>query len=249
MGRIRVGRILYQGGKPNYPSYEDYEFILVLTKSSKYGSLGPYVLTATINGVEMIIENLWQFAKVYEEVPDSTQYYSRFDRTVIWKHKAETHVGDEVPNRKYWRWRRKGFECEYPVRYPVGMKSRHKCLYSIPPDQDENFTDKLNYIEARKKIYLKYYVEAVKNEPQFKQLRRKYKEGGRLLIVEVDGPHQESMSYYQKKYDVPDDWITENSIRVNSENMKIMLNDPKHPFGHGYCLAMAIMGLDKFDID
>ncbi|AEX61932.1 hypothetical protein c7_R1070 [Megavirus courdo7] len=27
---------------------------------------------------------------------------------------------------------------------------------------------------------------------------------------------------------------------VTDENLAIMLHDPKHPFGHGYCLAMAL---------
>lgn len=49
----------------------------------------------------------------------------------------------------------------------------------------------------------------------------------------MDGPHQESLEYYREEYGVGDDFIEHNSIEVNLENMKLMLNDPKHPFGHG----------------
>ena len=69
-----------------------------------------------------------------------------------------------------------------------------------------------------------------------------HQQGTNLLIVEVDGPHQESMSYYKQRYSVADDFIDDNTVEVNEQSMKIMLNDPKHPFGHGYCLALAVMG-------
>ena len=28
---------------------------------------------------------------------------------------------------------------------------------------------------------------------------------------------------------------------ITPENLNIMLNDPKHPYGHGYCLAKALL--------
>lgn len=31
---------------------------------------------------------------------------------------------------------------------------------------------------------------------------------------------------------------------ITKENISIMLNDTKHPFGHGYCLAMALLDKD-----
>ena len=31
-------------------------------------------------------------------------------------------------------------------------------------------------------------------------------------------------------------------LLINQNNMRVMLNDAKHPFGHGYCLAMALLG-------
>lgn len=50
--------------------------IVVMTKSSKYGQLGPYVLQDEDGS---IMENIWQFSKCYEKVPQSTQRYSRWD--------------------------------------------------------------------------------------------------------------------------------------------------------------------------
>jgi hypothetical protein len=62
-----------------------------------------------------------------------------------------------------------------------------------------------------------------------------------LLIVEWDGPHQESMEYYKEKYNVTDDFIVDSTMNATTENIDLMLNDEKHPFGHGYCLASALL--------
>ena len=68
---LRVGRCTYQGaGKRNDPSYPGFTPIVCLTATSRYGSLGPYVLK-TEQGY--IMENIWQACKVYPYVPDSTQ--------------------------------------------------------------------------------------------------------------------------------------------------------------------------------
>lgn len=234
-GKIKVGRITYKGGKPIYPSSEGYTNIVVLSKSSEYGNLSPYLLLDE-NG--NILENTWQFRKFYPWVPEVKQTYSRWDKTVIWKYPQETHIDHNTkePNDKYWKWRQKGMENKYPVRYPVG-KSRHRALCICAIDDNGN---RLDYIQARKQIYLKEYTEAVRKEKDFKILRERLYKGENLLIIEVDGPHQESLEYYKNKYGVDDDFITNNTIDVTYKNM-IMLNDPKHAFGHGYCLAMVLL--------
>lgn len=87
------------------------------------------------------------------------------------------------------------------------------------------------------------YIKLVKQQAKFLELKERYEQGENLLIIEVDGPHQESLPYYQEKYDVTDNWIEQDSIEINKENIDIMLNDSKHCFGHGYCLAMAILDI------
>ena len=68
------------------------------------------------------------------------------------------------------------------------------------------------------------------------------KKGVNLLIVEVDGPHEESMSYYMEQYDVPKDWIHDNCVEIKGyDTLEIFLNDPKHPFGHGYVLCWTLL--------
>ena len=230
---IRVGRILNSNDRIELDGFVP---IVVMTKSSKYGSLSPYELK--IDG--MIIENIWQFSKIYEEIPASKQPYSRYVSTVIWNHPAEKHFVNGKITQEYLHWRTKGFNNKYAVRYPVGYNHRHKCIGSIIDPYIET-PILLNYIDTRKKIYLPYYVHAVRQQPQFQELKQMLSNNINILIMEVDGPHQESLSYYQEKYKVDDNFINKGTMLATKENLEIMLNDDKHPFGHGYCLAKALL--------
>ena len=238
---IRVGRCTYNtSGQRTDPSYPGFTSIVVLMKGhSEWGALGPYVLK---DDEGRILENIWQFAKMYAKVPATTQYYSRWDRTVIWSHPAETHYKDGVIKPAYWEWREKGMKNPYYVRYPVGYGNMHKCLFAIKDDDPDS---RLDYIEARKQIYIPTYIELVKKEPKFMELKNKLDSGENLLIIEVDGPHQESLGYYQEKYNVEENFIENGTMLATDENLMIMMADEKHPFGHGYCLAMALLGLDN----
>ncbi len=103
----------------------------------------------------------------------------------------------------------------------------------------------LNYIESRKAIYLPEYCRLVKEQQQYHDLQDMLKAGKNLLIIEVDGPIEASLPYYKEKYGVGDDFIENSTILVTVENMKILLNDPKHPWGHGFACACALLGIDK----
>ena len=235
-GLIRVGRIIYEKGKPIHPSYPGFTSIVVMTKSSPYGDLGPYVLK---NEKGQIMENIWQFQKLYPWVPEVKEVFSpRFDRTVVWEHPRETHITKGEPNEKYWAWREKGLNNDLPVRYPVGNTAHRKLCVCVLTEDGE----KLNLVEGRRQLYLKTYCDLVKRQPRFEKLKKRLEDGENLLIIEVDGPHQESLGYYQKTYAVGDDFIEDHTMLVTLKNVEIMLKDPSHSFGHGYCLAMALLG-------
>ena len=236
---IRVGRRIYSNGGYQDPEYPGFTKILVMTPGyGGYHTLSPYSLK---NDKGQIMENIWQFSKVYYQVRRSVQRKSRYDNTIIWNHPAEIHVVEsgEITD-EYVAWREKGFNNPYPVRYPNGYNYRHECVCSLKTIYDQP----LDYIESRKQIYLPLYIELVSQQDQFFELKELLSKGMNLLIIEVDGPHEESMSYYIKKYGVSTDFIELNTMLANEDNLRIMLNDPKHPFGHGYCLAVALLELD-----
>ena len=239
---IRVGRCLYdRNGNVTYPTYENFTPVIVVMKShSKYYPLSPYFLK---DSKGCIMENIWQFSKIYKTVPETTQKYSRYDQTIIWDYKTEKHIDTDsniLPG--YWTWRKKGMNNKYPVRYPVGYKNMSKCAYAIP-NHDPNL--KLDYIDARRKIYIPLYCELAKaDRTYFSKLKSRLAQGENLLIIEPDGPHQESLGYYQSKYNVEDDFIESYTMLVTEENITIIAFDDSHAFGHGYCLAMALLDMD-----
>ena len=240
---VRVGRIIYKDGKQIIPSYKNYTPIVILSKSSKYGVLSPFCLKDSKN---RIMENIWQFAKVYKEVPKIKQPYSRYDSTVVWECPKETHVNnEEVLTEEFWKWRKTGMNCEYPIRYPVGYANKHKCIGSFL-DEDSKEIQLLDYIDARKQIYFPLYCEMIKKHPDFTKLQERLIKGENLLICEIDVAYMEEINYYCEKYGVQndgkdDDFIVNYTMSINKRNINIVLNDPKKPCGHGYGLACALL--------
>jgi hypothetical protein len=239
---IRVGTRRYSNKKYEDPKIEGYKTCVVLTPSTEYGSLGPYALK---NEKGQIMENIWQGSKIYKKVPETIQRYSRYDDKIIWEWGEETHIKNGKIQPEYWNWRSNLMNNKYAVRYPLGYGKNKLCQYAIKENADGTYEYDLGYIEARKKIYCPIYCELVKKQPQFEELKKEYEEGTNILIIDVDGPREESKEYYKEKYGVEDDFIENNTIEVNRKNMRIMLNDEKHPFGHGYCLGCALKGKDE----
>ncbi len=240
---IRVGRCVYdKHGNRTDPQYPGFTPIVVLMSShSEWGPLGPYNLK---NEKGQIFENYYQFQRVFKKVPKTIQYYSRWSHSITWNHPEEIHIENDKVNEKYWSWREKGTNNKYYIRYPVGFNYRHNVEYVLWKNNDGNY-EKLDYVQSRKKIYVSEYCRLVRKQQKFKELQDRLKKGENLLIIEVDACHNESMEYYKEKYNVQDDFIVNDTMLVTENNIKILLNDTKHPFGHCMCLAMAL--LDKHE--
>jgi len=234
VGCIAVGKICYSNGKATYPSKEGYTPIIVMMKShSKWWPLSPYYLRDENN---IILENKWQFSKIYPSVPASTQRYSRYNNTIIWQHPAEVHMIDNQPTQEYFQWRAKGFANTYAVRYPVGYHHRHKCVGALTTDGR-----RLDYVGARREIYLPDYFHSVRRQELYSKLLDMLCSDINLLICDVDGPHQESSQYYHDNYDLPMDRIVDSCVDIDGYDiLNLFLNDTKHSFGHGYCLAWVL---------
>lgn len=235
---IRVGRTKYLQGRVILPEYHGYTRITVMTpRFGKYHALGPYSLR---NQKGQILENVWQFSKVYPRIPSVSIPYSSRDRTIVWEWPAEKHLdSNNEPTAEYWRWREAGMNHEFPVRNPVGWKAMKTCAYALAVPRGPC----LNYIASRIAIYVPNYLKAVQETELFQELLERHQQGENLLIAEIDGAHQESMKNYQKEHHVKSDFIDQDSVEINRESLHLLLTDPRHSFGHGYCLAMALLGL------
>lgn len=219
---IRVGQ-----PKSKYPSFIPIE---CGTKSSTYGELSSFSLR-TDEGY--FLENWWQFSKVFYFVPAKNVKYSEWNKEIIWNHRKEYHIdGNDEITPEYWAWRKKGMENEYPVKFPYA--------YEDTPATMVINGEVMHEIEARKK-YLQMYSYLIRDQDRYWKLYDKLKKGKNLLINEYEGPHQESLNRYIRKYGVGEDFIQNKSVEINEENVKIFLNDTEHPFGYGYCLALNLL--------
>jgi hypothetical protein len=258
-GRIRVGRIRGRNEVGKQIPITDGYVNIVVTSHNKKGlghSLSPYVLC---DSKGRLMENLWQFSKVYERVHKQQQ--------PEWSWDAEIHAtldgGKEdaphnyTPNADYWVWRQTGMEHDHAVRYPNGFKGKAECLYVLWPKSLENLYDpkapmeKLSYVEARKKVYCRLYATLAKDNEEFKKLQEMLEEGINLQILDVDGPDVEKATKkgtIKAPYDtIPKGVYGETSgvgsIEITEQNIKLLMEDTDQPFGHGYVLACML--LDK----
>ena len=268
IGKIRVGRILHnrQKGKKMFAVTDGYTNIVVTSHNkSKLGhSLSPYIL-ADEKG--RLMENIWQFSKIYPQVAQQKQK--------TWTHDAEVHVlnykklgylDQSKITPDYWKWRAKGINHKHPVRYPNGYGGKEKCICALwsaknnilaeLDDIEDEYAEmeQLDYIEARKRIYVPLYIKLAKQNAEFAELRKKLENGENLQILDVDGPDD---TIYEKngKIPAPYDTMTQGihgvtsevgSIEITEENIKLLLNDPTQPFGHGYCLAVTLLEKEEW---
>lgn len=248
---IRVGTKKKVGKKWVLPSYPGYETIEVMMKShSGWWPLSPYYLK---DEKGRIMENVWQFSKIYPTLPISKQKNHWTNKDYIWEWPADCHIHNGRIINNYWNWRYHGMNADKAIRYPVGFNYKHTVVGALIEKEDDgtgtpwsnvDITTLYPYIESRKRLYVPLYSRLVKYQPLFNVLKNKLVNGQNILIVEIDGPKSQSLNYYQQIYGVDDHFIENDTILVNDYNMNIMLNDDKHPFGHGYCLAMALKDIN-----
>jgi hypothetical protein len=136
------------------------------------------------------VENAWQFSKVYSE-----------------------HIGpDGEPTEEYYVWAAKGFKDTYAHRYPMGKGKVPK--YSLWKGEH------LSYIEARKKIYIPLYYNAVVETDAYKKLEKLHKKEKHLALWDFDGYDHKRMG------------LTYKDVREHLQRK----------MGHAFVLAMMLEG-------
>lgn len=231
-GKIRVGKYDYKTGKQ--PSTPGYHSVLIHTT----GDLSPYTMKDA-NGT--IMENAWQFAKVFPSVMKQRQSVSQFQPNDIrWSHPAEKHMNaDGTLTKEYWAWREKGMKHSRWVRYPAGYSHHHEAKGSVVGIGGEeavpNKYEIVGYIEARQRVYIPKYKEIAILTPQFAELKKMLDAGVNLQINEVDGPRYADVYPYNQTKD--------GSIEITPEILDALIKNPLQACGHGYVLAGCLLGL------
>lgn len=251
--RIRVGRRV-ENKDPSFPPFRK---ILCLTPSTAYGAISPYALK---DDRGRIMENRWHSQKIHRKVRGVCVKYSQWDKRTIWQRSKEVHIihrdlvkdlsthipirgTDEYITPQYLKWREDLSNAQDAIRYPVGFEERKTCVGVLTDEELERFlsgeipdVELVGYVESRKQVYIPLYRDLVLLHSLFEKLVKIAKKWC-VLIVEVDGPHQETLPYYIEQYGVDSDFIDGNTTLATRENLDILLEDTTHPYGHGYVLA------------
>ena len=178
-----------------YPTTQD-SIVINTTSSSKTSwmrrlspfFLGPVRVPNGIGYEAFNVENAWQFSKVYEEHVDK----------------------DGWPTQAWYDWAADGYGTKRAIRYPMGKG--HKPLYSFWN------MERLDYIDARKKIYCPIYAQCVEGTDAYERLKYLAERHRRIQLWDYDG------------YD----------YRSLDMSLKDVLNCETRKMGHAFVLAMML---------
>lgn len=148
-----------------------------------------YLGPVTLNGLTaQNVENYWQYSKVYPQHLDS----------------------DGVITSDYYNWRAKGFTKRRADRYPMGRKAIP--AFSLGDGK------RLDYIQARKEVYIPAYVQGLENVyKQSHQARRLFNKI-RKLSATVD--------IYLQDFDG----------RITDKTFQEIIHDKDNKMGHAFVL-------------
>lgn len=261
-GQIAIGTITFdptRNWKWVIPERDGFKYIQVMGSDKGFDRASPYTITVPTefkDGTKDVLhENGWQFGKVYLTIP-------AVNKAGKWVRGAETHaveITDDNPvpdntafeiehnGKKYaildtWvKWNYDGCRNGNALRWPVGKVHARNCLFAVKYNhRTGEVQGPFDYVESRKQYYVPKFIENVKRSPEFQQLLNMSRNGENLLICEVDGPRPEFKDYYEEK-GIPKGTMAGHTMLFNKEYLQILLNDTKKPFGHGFCLAIALM--------
>lgn len=248
---IATRRILTTSEKP-IPK-DGYETINVLKwQNGRWKTLCPYLLKT--DGKEKIrnpggvlFENFYQGCKVYDIVYSNKVYPSRFHTKpeyLWWEYSPVNDTGDliydvstdTIDHKLYRRWRDSLWSCSNPIRYPNKKSNTKNTICSIRLKKlDGKYKEiRMDYITARKNIYMTEYKRLIRVLPAYQELLKMLRDGKNLLLCEIDVPSKGKKGEYGN---VEDD----ETYNITIEKLDILLNDPSEAFGHGLCIAYALL--------
>ena len=228
-------------------SVPGYETINVLKwNNSKWKSLCPYLLKTDgnedcINPGGILFENFYQGCKVYPTVHDNEVYPSKYQQGnpqyLWWKYEPQNPQGDILLNpdgsinyELYFRWRDSLWACKNPIRYPNGINRRRHAQFSLAIDKNGNQT-RMDYITARKQIYVKEFMRLIRAVPEYTVLLNKLRNGQNLMLCEVDVPAPGKKGAY----------ASDTVCYMDIGKLETLMNDTQESFGHGLCIAYALL--------
>jgi hypothetical protein len=229
--------------------YDNFETINVLKwNNSKYKTLCPYYLRTDgneehYNTGNILFENYYQSCKIYDKVYKNEVYPSRFQygnpKYLWWKYETINKEFDEIYIKdidninyeNYERWRDSLWSCQNPIRYPNTYLGKGSVVFSLFKDKYGK-EERLDYIQARKMIYVNEYIRLVRKTKEYNILLEKLNKGINLMICEIDVPAKHKKGNYKSD---------ENIKLLDIDYINLLIDDNSEPFGHGLALSYALL--------
>lgn len=169
------------------------------SNSKEWSGLSPFILKAISQntGRCVIFENLWQYSKVYKQ-----------------------HDNGGTPSPDWYVWRRQGFDNPRAQRYPMGKGAVPEYSWWQTWQDGKVVSEKLDYVQARKKIYIPIYSREVVCTESFKNLQKVYHEEPDLILLDYDAYDHKALGM----------------------TLKDVVNNPKRKCGHSFVLLSLLTG-------
>lgn len=172
---------------------ENHILINTTSRSENWSKdLSPFLIGENMklygNAKAMNMENAWQYCKLYPAMADKNGY----------------------PTAAYYKWATVGWASKKAVRYPMGQGAIPLC--SIWNGK------RMDYIEAREKIYIPLYAREVVKTSAFRMLQSIYKVEKNIVLLDFDG------------YD-------HIALGLSYEDV---IKNPEKKMGHAFVLAMLL---------
>ena len=166
-----------------------------------------------------------KYRKIFSPMflPENNNYNGYYCFENWWQSGKNLKDIDHTIRKKWWKSQNKGFR-----KYPKTDYSVNNVLYA----QWEEFGEKkFDYIESRKLVYVPQYLNLIKDNNKFNELKAIINKGTNVFIIDQDGPY----SIDNKKPIIQE---------VNLELLKNKINYERDPFGHGYIVAAELLNID-----
>jgi hypothetical protein len=134
------------------------------------------------------------------------------------------HIGGNgLPTAAWFSFRKRVCEMSVAKRRPLPKKQ-----YGLAESSYYNGRV-MGYVESRKLVYVPVYRRLIERLPIIAKLKALVQSGQNIMIIDNDGPPKH---------------LHPNGLELTPQNWQTMIDNPLHPFGHGYVVAAILANLD-----
>ena len=154
MGSIRIGKLMTTADKGRKTPIT-YGFINIVAVAGPGNAVGRELDAAHLKYDGKIMQNIWEFSKVYP-----------------------IHMDNDKVKPEFWQWQETGLKVTYAIKYPFGMAAYGDHVGFM---HDKEF---ITEAEARRKIYAPIYKKILQKTEDYKKLQEMLADGYNLQLCD-----------------------------------------------------------------